>query len=308
MAGYENHAGFNITDSKLQVVEVDFVDGQFRLVRIDQVLFDESLDFQNDQDKKIGALLQGAFAKLSANKKFNATKVSFALPFELFLTAQLQYDTSLLYRDLIEEFKWELSILYPFASIPDLVFQYYEVEKNEFIDSNTALVFGINRKYLQLLETFCTKNSLQLNFVDHPHVAADRALSISSSLYSDGFVLNIYIDKANLSLIYSLNGKVISFKTIPLNDLSEITDILNKETEQSALLKIDRSILKNIFISGTAVSSSIIQTLKKTFNCNFVSFNPFDKIRPLPELYENRNYLEHYNSFSAASGIAFRLS
>jgi len=40
---------------------------------------------------------------------------------------------------------------------------------------------------------------------------------------------------------------------------------------------------------------------------DFILFNPFDKIRPLPQLYENKYYLEKYNSFAPAAGIAFRI-
>ena len=39
------------------------------------------------------------------------------------------YDTTLLYQDLLDEFKWELSVIYPFISTKNLVLQYFEIEK-----------------------------------------------------------------------------------------------------------------------------------------------------------------------------------
>jgi Tfp pilus assembly PilM family ATPase len=308
MAGYENHAGFNITSSKLQVVEVNYIDDQFRLVNVDEAKFEQNFDFEHDQDLKLSTLLQGAFQKLNLNKKLNSSTVSFILPFELFYIAQLSYDTSLLYQDLVEEFKWELSLLYPFVSNKDLVLQYYEVEKNQFNTSNTALVFGLQRKYLQILESFCKNNSLKLKFVDHPHISSERALSVTNANSGKALNLSIYLVKDYLSLLFSFNGKPISLKGIPLNDISEITDLLVKEISQSSDLNIVPSQIQSVYISGNDVTPGLILTLKKALGMDFVSFNPFDKIRPITDLYESKLYLENYNTFSAAAGIAFRLS
>lgn len=308
MARYENLAGFNITSSKLQVVEVNYIDDQFRLVNVDEVRFENQFTFEHDQDTKFSTLLQGAFDKLNLNKKINSSFVSFILPFELFYIAQLPYDTSLLYQDLVEEFKWELSVLYPFVSVKDLVLQYYEVEKNPVTTSSRALVFGIQRKYLQILESFCKNNSLQLKFVDHPHIASERALAVTNSNSTKSLNLSVYLVKDYLSLLFSFNGKPILLKSIPLNDLSEITDLLVKEISQSSDLNILPSQINSVFISGNDVTPSLVQTLKKAVGLDFIMFNPFDKIRPIPDLYESKLYLENYNTFSAAAGITFRLS
>ncbi len=308
MAGYENHAGFNFTDSKLQVVEVNYIDDQFRLVNVDEINFEEQFDFEHDQDIKLSTLLQGAFQKLNLRKKLNSNSVSFTLPLEVFYTAQLPYDTSLLYQDLIEEFKWELSVLYPFLQEKDLVLQYYEVPKNQFNENDSAIVFGLQRKYLQILDNFCKKNSLKLKFVDHPHIAAEKALTVVNINSLRALNLSIYLVKDFISLLFSFNSKPISLKTIPLNDQSEITDILMKEISGASGLKISASQISSVFISGINVSNNSVQTLKKALGIDFIVFNPFDKIRPVPDLYESKQYLENYNSYSSAAGIVFRLS
>ena len=64
MAGFENHIGFNISSSKLQVVEVNYVGDQFKLVNVDETYFNDQIDFENDRETKISALLQGAFDEL----------------------------------------------------------------------------------------------------------------------------------------------------------------------------------------------------------------------------------------------------
>ena len=129
MTGFENHAGFNISSSKLQVVEVNYEGEQFKLVNVDEAYFNDPIDLEKDKDTKISALLQGAFDELLIKKSLKATSISFTLPFELFHITQVPYDNTLLYQDMIDQFRWELSVLYPYISTKNLVLQYFEIEK-----------------------------------------------------------------------------------------------------------------------------------------------------------------------------------
>jgi Tfp pilus assembly PilM family ATPase len=308
MPGYENHAGFNISGSKLQVVEVNYENNQFRLVNVNETAFSQPINFDSISETNFSALLQSAFDTLQNKKRLNSKLVSFTLPFELFYTMQIPYDTSLLYQDLLEEFKWELSVLYPFISVNDLVIQYSEIDKSPFNDTNMALVFAIQRNYLKILDSFCKKNHLNLKFVDNLHIAAERSLSISNSIYYKGLTLSVYLDKKFISLFFVYNSKPLLYKVIPLNDYSEISDHLVRETSGSSTIKIERSQIEAAFISGLEIPNNLIPTLKKILGLDFILFNPFDKIRPIPELYESKLYLEKYNSFSSAAGIAFRIA
>jgi len=308
MAGYENHIGFNISASKLQVVEVNYIEDQFKLVNVDETYFNDRIEFEIDKETKISALLQGAFDELLIKKNFNSNSASFTLPFELFHTMQMPYDSTLLYQDLLDEFKWELSIIYPYISTKNLVLQYFEIEKGPFNEMGSALVFAIQRRYLQILDSFCKMNNLKLKFVDNLHIAAERSLSVSNAIMYKGLTLSIYFNNKFLSLFFAFHGKPLYFKVIPLNDASEITDHLIKETSRSPILNIDKSQIEAAFISGDEISGAVILTLKKVLGLDFILFNPFDKIRPIPDLYENKLYLEKYNSFSSAAGIAFRIA
>ncbi len=308
MAGFENHIGFNISSSKLQVVEVNYSGDQFKLVNVDETYFNDQIDFENDRETKISALLQGAFNELLIKKKFNSTSSSFTLPFELFHSMQMPYDTTLLYQDLLDEFKWELSVMYPFISTKNLVLQYFEIEKGPFNETSSALVFAIQRRFLQMLDSFCKKNNLKLKFIDNLHIAAERSLSVSNAIVYKGLTLSVYFDSKFLSLFYALNGKPLFFKVIPLNDAGEITDHLVKETSKTSLLNVQSAQIEAAFISGDEITGAVIHTLKKALGLDFILFNPFDKIRPVPDLYESKLYLEKFNSFSSAAGIAFRLA
>ena len=308
MAGFENHIGFNISSSKLQIVEVNYIGDQFKLVNVDETYFNDTIDFENDRETKISALLQGAFDELLIKKNFNSNSASFTLPFELFHTMQMPYDTTLLYQDLLDEFKWELSVIYPYISTKNLVLQYFEIDKGPFNETSSALVFAVQRRYLQMLDGFCKKNNLKLKFIDNLHIAAERSLSVSNAIVYKGLTLSIYFNNKFLSLFYAFNGKPLYFKVIPLNDAGQITEHLIKETSQSSILTVQRSQIEAAFISGDEISPAIVQTLKKVLGLDFIPFNPFDKIRPVPDLYESKLYLEKYNSFSSAAGIAFRIA
>ena len=308
MTGFENHAGFNISSSKLQVVEINHEGEQFKLVNLDEAYFNDPINLETDKDTKISALLQGAYDELLIKKPLKATSISFTLPFELFHVMQVPYDNTLLYQDMIEQFKWELSVLYPYLSTKNLVIQYIEIEKNAFNIMPSSIVFGIQRKYLQMLSGFCQQNNLKLKFIDNIHIAAERALSVGNALVYKGLTLSIYFNNKFLSILYAFNGKPIYFKVIPLNDASEIMEHLLRETKPSPSLKVERSQIEAAFICGDEISGSVVQTLNKTLGLNFILFNPFDKIKPSPSLYDSKLYLEKFNSFSSAAGIAFRLA
>jgi Tfp pilus assembly PilM family ATPase len=308
MPEFDNHIGFNISSSKLQVVEVNYLADQFKLVNVDEAYFNDPINFESDKETKILALMQGAYDELLIKKNINSTSASFTLPFELFHLMQMPYDTTLLYQDLLDEFKWELSVMYPFISTKNLVLQYFEIDKGPFNETSSALVFAVQRRYLQMLDSFCKKNNLKLKFVDNLHIAAERSLSVSNAIVYKGLTLSVYFNNKFLSLFFAFNGKPLYFKAIPLNDASEITDHLIKETSHSSILNIERSQIEAAFISGDEISVAVVQTLKKVLGLDFIPFNPFDRIRPVPDLYESKLYLEKYNSFSSAAGIAFRIA
>ena len=308
MAGFENQVGFTISNSKLQLTEVVYTEGRFILNNIDEAYFNETLNFEKDKETKISALLQAAFNELLIKKPLQSTSVSFALPFELFYVVQIPYDNTLLHQDLIEEFKWEFSVLYPYLSTSDFVIQYFEVEKNNLIDQSSVIVIAIARKYLQLINNFCINNNLKLKFIDNVHVASERALMLNYVSASRGLAMSVYLANKYFSLIFSIDGKPISFKVIPLNDAAEIPSRLIMETSPQKTFNISRNLIDNAYITGEEISESIIQTLNNALEIEFKYFNPFDKIKPDPNLFGNKYYAEKFNSFAPSAGIAYRLA
>ncbi len=305
---FENHAGICISNSKLQVVEVNYKREQFFLENVDEAYFNEPIDFEKDKTTKISALMQGAFNELLIRKALNSTSVSFTLPFQYFYMMQIPYDNTLLHNDLLEEFRWEFSVLYPFLPVKHLAIQYIELEKNEIIQYHSALAVALPRKFIQLLQNFCAQNNLNLRFVDNLHCASDRALGVSQPLAEKGAVLSAYIGNKHLSVIIHLYGKPIFFKIIPLVDASELPHHLLDILAPKPSMNININMIEAAYITGNHLSNSMVQTLRKAVGIDFIQFNPFNKIKPMPELFENNLYNEKSNTFSSAAGIAFRLA
>ncbi len=307
MALYENHAGFTITEKKLQVVEVIFKGDHFYLENVDEAYFDEPLRILENKETKIVSLLQSSLNELLVRQSLNSSTVSFALPFEIFFITQIPYDNSMLHQDLLEEFRWELSILYPFTSPENLVIQYLEIDKNNFFDYSSAIVYGIERKYLNILHKFCKDNNFTLKFLDNVHLASDRALFASHPQMAKGLAVSVYFGGKYLSLLLIQDGKPLLNKVFPLHAADEMPRILKNEFSSGNLI-VNKFSIDNAFISGEDLNKSLVKTLSSAVGIEFVYFNPFDKIKAVPHLLKNKLYLEKYNSFSPSAGIAYRIA
>ncbi|MDR3610228.1 MAG: hypothetical protein P4L27_06685 [Ignavibacteriaceae bacterium] len=308
MNSFENHAGFNISSSRLQVVEINFKSDQFQLENVDEAYFNEPLNLEYDKETKINTLLQSAYNELLIRNPLKCDYVSFTLPLDLFYIMQVPYDSTLLNQDLIEEFRWEYSILYPNLLVNDFVIQYIEIEKNKINEAGTAIVIALPRKFLQIIHNFCMRNNLKVRFIDNAHIASDRALFVNNVLTDKGLILSIYFSDKSLSVIFSYNSKPIYFKTIPLNDAGKIIPVLLDEINNNQNIKINKNLIENAFIAGEDLSANLVQSLSEAIGLNFKFFNPFEKIKPETNIHTNKYYIEKFNSFSPAAGIALRLA
>jgi Tfp pilus assembly PilM family ATPase len=308
MNSFENHAGFNISSSRLQVVEINFKSDQFRLENVDEAFFNEPLNLEHDKETKINALLQSAYNELIIRNPLKCDYASFTLPLDLFYIMQVPYDNTLLHQDLVEEFRWEFSILYPYLAVNDFVIQYLEIDKNKINETGTAIVIALPRKFLQIIHNFCNHNKLKIRFIDNVHIASDRALFVNNTLTDKGVTLSVYFSDNNLSVIFSYNSKPVYFKTIPLNDAGKIIPVLLNEINNNQNIKVNKNLIENAFIAGEDLSTTLVKSLSEAIGLNFKFFNPFEKIKPETNINTNKYYVEKYNSFSPAAGIALRLA
>lgn len=306
MAGFGNQAGFNITSSKIQLVEINYKDSGYVLQNIDEVYFDERLKLKEDKETKVVSVLQTAFNEILLRNSLNSRTASFTLPPEIFHTVQLPFDNTLLSHDLIEDIKWQLTVLYPYIFINDLVIQHLEIQKNKFISYNSILVNALKRKYLHWLKYFCEENNLRIKFIDHSHFASERVLTSSVNV-KDGLLLSLYISSNFISFIFSFSGKPFLFKSVPYSSAGEIPQIILRETSPTEKVNLNRSMINHFYISGEDITSSFVDSLNSSTELKFNLFNPFENINPDPGLYENELYSRKSSAFSPAAGIAFRI-
>jgi Tfp pilus assembly PilM family ATPase len=101
LTGYGNHAGFNITSSKIQLVEINYKESGYILQNIDEVYFDERLKLSEDKETKVLSVLQAAFNEILLRNQLKSKTASFTLPPEIFYNIQIPYDNTLLSQDLM---------------------------------------------------------------------------------------------------------------------------------------------------------------------------------------------------------------
>lgn len=307
MSGNTTHAGLNITDSKLQLVEIHFDGSGFLLENIDEVYYKESLNLRSEKKTKILSLLQSSFDELNVRRPISAKNVSFTLPLDLFTVVQMPFDDNLYKQELIEQFRWELSVLYPHLNSAELVIQSIEVQKNTFIRNNSAIVVAIQRKYLQLISDFAKENDLQLNFIDNAHFAADRIIAYNGYI-SDGTNITLYFANKVLSVLVFAEGQPIFAKLMRLQHAGEITRYLMDEIFNNPEISLSKKDLQAVFIHGENLTDTIIQTLEKNLDLAFHQINPFQHLTINPDLANNNYYSEHYSAFAAGTGIAIRIA
>jgi hypothetical protein len=308
MTGLERHAGFNLTNNKLQFVEISLKNDEFVVDNIDEVYLNEFLNLKEDKETKIVSILQAAYDELIIKKPLNSSAVSFSLPLDVFLSLQLPLETSLLHQDIIEEFKWEFSVIYPHLKIEDYIFQYFEIEKNRFIKYNSAIVSAVPRKVLQVLNTFCKSNKLHLRFVDNVHFASDKAIILNQNFILDGIVLSLYISDKSVSIELIEGGLPLFYKVAQLDSISQLIDVLNNLFNDDSMKSFDKKMIESAFLSGDEISLNFIQSFEENFGIRTYAVQSFGKISVDPVLFDVKYYSDKFFTFSSAAGISFRLA
>ena len=304
----EVHAGINITPSKFQLVELERNSERFRIINIVEVDFPQHIDFENEKESDITIKLQTAFDKVIQSTTLKTGSFSFSLPAGLFYFHQTPYDNTMVHNDLIEEFRWELSVLFPFININNLGIQFIEVEKNPVININTAIIFALPRKFIQIIKMFCSTNHYQLKFIEASNIAAERSIKYSGEKQYDGITAIIYISSDGISLILSSNGRIVYQKNLITGYLPDALDFLDTELKSSGFKKINRNTFSKVYLSGEKIDNEIINSIKNIVNQEPSVFNPFKIITSSSAISENNFFKSLNNSFAAAAGSAYRIA
>ncbi|QQS37662.1 MAG: pilus assembly protein PilM [Ignavibacteriales bacterium] len=306
MNGFENRIGISVSSVRLQLVELSFSDNRYYVSNFDEAYYSEPLNFSKEKTTKLSALLQGAFNEILIRKPLKSKTVSFSLPLDLFYLLQVPVDNSLLHSELSDDLKWQLSVAYPFLNIDELSVNFIEIPSNTFCDLNTALVAAIDRKYIGIINSFCSLNKLNLKYVDNIHFASERTLSSITKDENNELVLSIYISNSNLSMLFTHKGNIIAFRYLPFESISDAARLINEEISNNNLLRLKPSDISSVYIFGDDITDGFVNSLSESTKLILNKINPFTNFHienNSPGLIYQR---ERYNSFASAAGIAYR--
>ena len=302
---FSNHAGINITERKLQVVEICYKDESFYLENVDQAVHTESIT-QNLSEEKFLGILQESFNRATKRKPLNTTRVSFALPNNFFKIFEIPYDDSLVKKDLTDHFKWELSVLFPNSDSDNFFIQHIEVDKSRVRSEKKAIVLAIEKSFVKTINNFCLQNNLELKYIDDVHLASNAFLYLDKSLATDGIALSLYIDQ-NYSSISAVDGASPFFFKILDSNAQNLFDELTRSVKTLEGFNISLKDFNRVLLYGQDLTEEFEHRLKNFFGLPLKKTNPFEHLKVEQSFMENHFYKHSFNSFSAAAGIAIRI-
>ena len=306
MSFSQTHTGLGITGEKLKLVELTYGKDGILLENIDEEYFEEYLSFFY-KETKFNSILQKAFDKLLIRKPLKNNTVSFALPYDIFKFVELPFDNSLIKSDLLDQFKWELSVLYPSDIQQEYLLQYVEANDDNFNSSETAFVIAAMKKQTQTIHKFCVRNNLKLKYIDYAHFAFNNLIKASNAIMGDEQNISLFIGSNYFSFhVLKQNSPVFSYLKKIVN-AADIIPQMNKVVEKLNQFNFDITSANNFYISGENVSDELVSQINNSFNINFVKLNPFSEFAVDPALVNSKFLTKDYNSFADAAGISLRM-
>jgi len=307
---FENHIGINLTETKFQLVEVSYKQNSFYLENVDQIIFKENLSpsfmkgLNSNNESKLIANLQESFNKIISKKNPVSKYISFSLPDEFFFIFEIPFDPILTRKDLIEHFKWELSVLFPYLDSNEYLIQHIEVNKTSVRREEYAIIFSLNKKIVNAINKFCKSNNLELKYIDNAHLSSTAFLHLLESTNEENITFSFYIDQNYSSFAAIQNKFPFYFKVI---DTLKISDSINEIFSHLSKYGITYNSANQIIICGQSITDEAILKLEEKFNQKLKKINPFERLKIEESLKKNPFYTSQFNSFTAAAGMALRV-
>jgi len=306
---FQNHVGINLTESKLQLVEISYKNNSFFLENIDQSILGKPIkayaEDEKDWQKKTLDILQDAFNKLSVKTRINSRYSSFTLSNSYFTIFELPYEPSLTRKDLLEHLKWEISILFPAIDPEEFLIQYIEVDKSEIRKENKLIVFLLKRSLVNLVKQFCLQNGFILKYIDNAHLSTLAFFYLSKKNFMEKITFSFYIEQ-DYSSFMALEG-VTPFYFEKYHNQNDLIVAMDNTVGMMSKYGIDYDKVDNFVISGQSLTDEFINKFGEKFPKKIIKINPFEYFETTEHVKKNPLYLSQRNSFTAATGIAIRI-
>ncbi|MEN8194688.1 MAG: hypothetical protein ABFS12_17845 [Bacteroidota bacterium] len=286
-----NHVGFNITEKKLQLVEVVKSSDTYYLENVDEENFSDDLNFQSNSFINI---LQTAFNTLNERSPLKSRLTSISLPIELFRIFSFPYEKELSEGELKEHIELEFSIVFPTFSFQDYLVRPKIISKGIYSYSE-ILVIAIEKKLLQILHDFLSTNNLSLHFIDNVHFSSDLLLGKKSTV-------NLYKGSDFISCSIYINNDLIGFRKFNASSTTKLIEYLRELN-----LRDDLG-LNDFNISGDTDFYSLKQEIEDSLQLELNTIDPFNRIKASELFTQTDQFINNPSLFSSAAGICFRVS
>ncbi|MBU1099173.1 MAG: hypothetical protein KKA84_02130 [Bacteroidetes bacterium] len=305
MALFENHAGLNLTADKLQLVEVIHKENSFFLENVDEVKLD-GFD-EGTEVAEIINILQNSFQKIISRKPLLSRNVSFSLGHEFFKIAQIPYESTLLKLDLLDYLKYEFDVLFPACRRDDYILRHFEVNREGIINNNTVILVAVKRKMVQIIHQFCRNNNLILKNIDNVHIASNSFILLDNIGSRKEIYCSILVDGDYLSIIGLDEKHPMYFRVRKIKDHDNMTAQMVEELDHLIQVGVSTRSISKCYVGGDLADDKFMKMFRDNFDINLIRYNPLDKTRVSPHLFESDLFKENYHCFTAASGMALRM-
>lgn len=288
-----NHVGINISENKLQIVEVVKKSSGYFLENVEEESFRTKLDFLNISSDFVDNI-QNALDQIKKKQPFNSRKASIALPVNSFRVFNFPYIKELSQSELKEHIEWEFSILFPTLSFENYMIRPKKISES-FYSHQEIVVFAIEKNLIQTLHELLIKNDMSLQFVDNAHFASDLLLKKQA-------LISIYIASDSSSCSLYSNGSLVGFRKFIPTQTDTLADYLSDVTS------IPNHNFSTLNILGDTNLSDIKKEIEDSLRVGLETIDPFSRIKQSESFNQNEVFLKNPELFSSAAGISFRVS
>ncbi len=297
---FKNHAGFHITENRLHLVEVNYADDIFVLENVDSEYFDEFLSLV-DKETRVIDILQNAFDEIILRNPLKSNSASFVIPDRVFKIFEIPFEQSLVNKDLAEHVNWEFSVLFPNEQPENYATRFIKVDDDK---QDRLIVYAISKKVIRTLHKFCSRNNLQLKYVDNAHLAANSIVSIADDKPEN--YLSVYYGNSFFSFGAFAEGKPLYYNVRKISSMNQFIEYLEVERGRFEKLGITGNFTTS-YLFGANISESLKMKIEEKTDLKFLLPNPFHYIDVAEQFEKGKLYSEDYAFFNSAAGIAYRM-
>lgn len=304
MSIISNQGGINLTSSKLQLIEISWLEDSVVLENADEETLSSGLN-KNLSEQEITALIRDAYYKLNSRRPSGAKNVSFTLPSCLFEIVEIPVDDLLTKEDLNAHLNWEFSVLYPHKEPSDFILRYFEIGEYPYPNAKKILVAAIEKKILLAVHKFCKSNNLFLRLVDNSHFAAN--LLINPEPGQNNYV-SLYSDDNTMSMMIFERGKPKFYKSFDCSDMNSVPARIKSEYHDFYVTQNRISEIESIYAAGDSFTDEVMPLFNGAFQYGMIRLLPFSSLKASPKLYNKGAIVSKFYTYAAPIGIAARIS